>query len=94
MKIGVVIMTTEIMALNPEVAQAWRSSIDEIMSTIGIEFFHSLVKHLARALGAYCVYIAELTPAPRSRFRTWGYIWTANTHKTSSSIVRELQPAR
>jgi PAS domain S-box-containing protein len=72
MKIGVVIMTTEIGALNPDVEQAWRSSIDEIMSTIGIEFFHSLVKHLARALGANCVYIAELTPAPRSRFRTLG----------------------
>src|SRR5215469_2024164 len=32
----------------------------EVSATIGADFFHSLVKHLANALSPYCVYIGEL----------------------------------
>src|SRR5262249_15195353 len=64
-------MATNFIALNPDKEEAWRSSILEISSTIGAEFFHSLVKHLAKALGASGVYVGELT-RPRSRIRTLG----------------------
>jgi len=63
-------MAMRFTAPNPDEEAPWRSSILEISSTIGAEFFHSLVRHLAKAFGAYCVYIGELTPAPRSRILT------------------------
>src|SRR5215469_14968592 len=35
-------------------------SARDVSATIGADFFHSLVKHLANALSPYCIYIGEL----------------------------------
>jgi PAS domain S-box-containing protein len=42
----------------------------QISSTIGTEFFRSLVKRLAEALGADCVYVGEFAGGPIARVRT------------------------
>jgi PAS domain S-box-containing protein len=42
----------------------------KISSTLGNDFFQSLVKHLASALGADCVYVGELIHGATDRIRT------------------------
>ncbi|HEY1342315.1 MAG TPA: ATP-binding protein [Bryobacteraceae bacterium] len=64
---------TQIGANGRSEAQHWRRVLQVakgVSATLGDDFFHSAVSHLADALRADCVYIGERAEAPIARVRT------------------------